>query len=106
MHLSTNNIAELLKRSLDNPPIAETKNFTWLATPIGIAALCKAKEACQSPPFEEKMWLSRNEFLPYRTLRFFLKSFVQLKGEESVPPKQETHENLMYEDLLLPQKYQ
>ena len=53
MHLSTNNIAELLKRSLDNPPIAETKNFTWLVTPIGIAALCKPTESSKKPPFED-----------------------------------------------------
>ncbi len=46
------NISNLLKEFLSQPPIAQTKSFTWLATPIGIAALCKTKYSEKNPPFE------------------------------------------------------
>ena len=47
------NIVTLLEGFLDHPPIAQTKSFTWLATPMGIAALCKSNELSLKPPFEE-----------------------------------------------------
>ena len=47
------NIIQLLTDSLDQPPIGQTKNFIWLATPIGIAALCKTKDKTDKPPFDE-----------------------------------------------------
>jgi len=34
---------ELLDDSLNDPAIGQTTKFTWHATPIGIAALCKQK---------------------------------------------------------------
>ena len=43
----------LLEDSLTQPPIAQTKSFTWLATPIGIAALCRANAITPKPPFDE-----------------------------------------------------
>ncbi len=48
-----NNITNLLTESLAEAPIGQTKNFIWLATPIGIAALCKKKEPTIRPPFEK-----------------------------------------------------
>ncbi len=47
------NIINLIEDSLKQTPIGQTKNFIWIATPIGIAALCKGKGTYQSPPFEE-----------------------------------------------------
>ena len=47
------NITNLLTESLSQTPISQTKNFIWLATPIGIAALCKTKEPIMKPPFEK-----------------------------------------------------
>ncbi len=35
------------------PPIGHTKSFIWLATPMGIVALCRQKELATVPPFEE-----------------------------------------------------
>ena len=46
------NIINLLTDSLSQPPIGQTKNFIWLATPIGIAALCKTNDPKVFPPFE------------------------------------------------------
>ena len=46
-------ILNLLKESLKNPPIAQTKNFIWLVTPIGIAALCKNNASAPIPPYDE-----------------------------------------------------
>ena len=43
----------LLEESLDQPPIGQTKSFIWLATPVGIAALCRTKDPIFNPPFEE-----------------------------------------------------
>ncbi len=40
--------------SLDQPPIGETKSFIWLATPLGIAAICKSNMTnVKKPPFED-----------------------------------------------------
>ncbi len=47
------NITNLLADSLSETPIAQTKSFIWLATPIGIAALCKTKDLTIKPPFEK-----------------------------------------------------
>ncbi len=44
---------ELLIESLHDQPIGQTKSFTWLATPIGIAAICREKQINDQPPFEE-----------------------------------------------------
>ncbi len=53
MILPLNNVAELLEESLTHPPIAQTKNFTWLVTPVGIAALCKESKLSKTPPFDD-----------------------------------------------------
>ncbi|WP_320667542.1 hypothetical protein [Prochlorococcus sp. MIT 1307] len=45
-------IIKLLSDSLEQPPIGQTKSFTWLVTPMGIAALCRTKEPALKPPFE------------------------------------------------------
>ncbi|WP_320677157.1 hypothetical protein [Prochlorococcus sp. MIT 1300] len=47
------NILPLLEESLGQPPIGETKSFIWLATPIGIAALCRPGSQLGKPPFDE-----------------------------------------------------
>tara|TARA_B100000029_G_C17215920_1_gene829857 strand:+ start:248 stop:631 length:384 start_codon:yes stop_codon:yes gene_type:complete len=46
-------IIHLLQESLAHKPIGQTKSFVWLATPMGIAALCRSKESINKPPFEE-----------------------------------------------------
>ena len=46
-------IINLLTDSLEQPPIGQTKSFIWLATTMGIAALCRAKGPTLKPPFEE-----------------------------------------------------
>ena len=46
-------VINLLTESLSNPPIGETHSFIWLATPIGIAALCKNRDHTLQPPFEQ-----------------------------------------------------
>jgi len=43
----------LLEESLKKEPIGHTKSFTWLATPIGIAALCKRNEIINTPPYDQ-----------------------------------------------------
>tara|TARA_Y100001968_G_C19338538_1_gene708191 strand:+ start:359 stop:613 length:255 start_codon:yes stop_codon:yes gene_type:complete len=40
-------ISSLLEESLHQPPLGETKNFIWLTTPIGIAALNRNKSQLQ-----------------------------------------------------------
>ena len=47
------NIINLLTESLLQPPIGQTESFIWLATPMGIAALCKTKDKTMQPPFEK-----------------------------------------------------
>ena len=44
---------DLLEDSLSQKPIGQTKSFIWLATPIGIAALCIADKSSTAPPYEE-----------------------------------------------------
>ncbi len=46
-------IIKVLTDYLAQPPIAQTKSFIWLATPMGIAALCRSHNLTASPPFEE-----------------------------------------------------
>ena len=46
-------IINLLKDSLAQPPIGQTKSFIWLATPMGIAALCKKQDPTSKPPFDD-----------------------------------------------------
>ena len=42
----------LLEEALSQPPMCETENFAWNATPIGIAALYKGIETSK-PPYEQ-----------------------------------------------------
>ncbi len=42
----------LLEEALNQPPMCETENFAWNATPIGIAALYKGIETSK-PPYEQ-----------------------------------------------------
>ncbi len=44
MKEENSDISSLLKDSLNQSPIGETKNFIWLTTPIGIAALNRNKK--------------------------------------------------------------
>ena len=44
---------KLLEDSLTHPPIAQTKSFTWLVTPMGIAALCRSNQTTKAPPFDD-----------------------------------------------------
>ncbi len=46
-------INHLLIDLIKQDPIGQTKSFIWLATPIGIAALCKTNDLSIKPPFEE-----------------------------------------------------
>ena len=46
------NSSNLLEEALNQPPIGETANFAWNATPFGIAAIFKGN--CPSkPPYEQ-----------------------------------------------------
>tara|TARA_B100000700_G_scaffold248158_1_gene277883 strand:+ start:195 stop:437 length:243 start_codon:yes stop_codon:yes gene_type:complete len=45
-------VINLLEESLAQPPIGQTKSFIWLATPVGIAALCLSAQTVV-PPYEE-----------------------------------------------------
>ncbi len=42
----------LLEEALKQPPIGETENFAWNATPLGIAAIYKGT-ATSKPPYEQ-----------------------------------------------------
>ena len=42
----------LLEEALNQPPIGETANFAWNATPLGIAAIYKGKSPSK-PPYEQ-----------------------------------------------------
>ena len=44
---------KLLKEYLSEPPIGETDNFIWLATPIGIAALTQNNDSTITPQYEQ-----------------------------------------------------
>ena len=44
--------SNLLEEALNQPPIGETANFAWNATPIGIAAIYKGISTSK-PPYEQ-----------------------------------------------------
>ena len=46
------NTSNLLEDALNQPPIGETANFAWNATPIGIAAIYKGNSHTK-PPYEQ-----------------------------------------------------
>ena len=46
------NSSNLLEEALKQPPIAETANFAWNATPLGIAAIYKGISPSK-PPYEQ-----------------------------------------------------
>ena len=46
------NSSNLLDEALNHPPIGETPNFEWIATPIGIAAIYKGSSPSK-PPYEQ-----------------------------------------------------
>ena len=46
------NTSNLLEEALNQPPIGETANFAWNATPIGIAAIYKGISTSK-PPYEQ-----------------------------------------------------
>ena len=46
------NSSNLLEEALNQPPIGETDNFVWNATPLGIAAIYKGISPSK-PPYEQ-----------------------------------------------------
>ncbi len=46
------NSSNILEEALNQPPIGETANFAWNATPIGIAAIYKGISPSK-PPYEQ-----------------------------------------------------
>ena len=46
------NSSNILEEALNQPPIGETANFAWKATPIGIAAIYKGISPSK-PPYEQ-----------------------------------------------------
>jgi len=46
------NTSNLLEEALNQPPIGETANFAWNATPIAIAAIYKGNSHTK-PPYEQ-----------------------------------------------------
>ena len=46
------NSSNVLEEALNQPPIGETANFDWKATPIGIAAIYKGISPSK-PPYEQ-----------------------------------------------------
>ncbi len=46
------NSSDLLEEALNQPPIGETANFAWNATPLGIAAIYKGISPSK-PPYEQ-----------------------------------------------------
>ena len=46
------NSSNLLEEALNQPPIGETANFAWNATPLGIAAIYKGNSPSK-PPYEQ-----------------------------------------------------
>ena len=46
------NYSSLLEEALNQPPIGETENFAWNATPLGIAAIYKGISTSK-PPYEK-----------------------------------------------------
>ena len=49
---SKSNTTNLLEEALNQPPIGETANFAWNATPLGIAALYKGISTSK-PPYDQ-----------------------------------------------------
>ncbi len=47
----TSKSSTLLEESLNQPPIGETTNFAWNATPLGITAIYKGNPPSK-PPYE------------------------------------------------------
>ena len=68
------NSSNLLEEALNQPPIGETANFAWNATPFGIAAIYKGNSPSK-PPYDQAikegeelaMDLSREEREFYQT---------------------------------------
>tara|TARA_Y100001968_G_scaffold36124_1_gene27733 strand:+ start:1211 stop:1477 length:267 start_codon:yes stop_codon:yes gene_type:complete len=50
--LPKSNSSNLLEEALDQTPIGETANFSWSATPLGIAAIYKGISP-KKPPYEQ-----------------------------------------------------
>ena len=48
----TSNSSNLLEEALNQPPIGETANFAWNATPLGIAAIYKGISTSK-PPYDQ-----------------------------------------------------
>ena len=46
------NSSNILEEALNHPPIGETANFAWNATPLGIAAIYKGISPTK-PPYEQ-----------------------------------------------------
>ena len=46
------NTSNILEEALNQPPIGETANFAWNATPIGIAAIYKGISPSK-PPYDQ-----------------------------------------------------
>tara|TARA_Y100001968_G_C19115080_1_gene599149 strand:- start:143 stop:409 length:267 start_codon:yes stop_codon:yes gene_type:complete len=46
------NSSNLLEEALNQPPIGETDNFAWNATPLGITAIYKGLPTSK-PPYEQ-----------------------------------------------------
>ena len=49
---TASNSSKLLEEALNQPPIGETANFAWNATPLGIAAIFKGNSPTK-PPYEQ-----------------------------------------------------
>ena len=49
---SKSNSSNLLEEALNQPPIGETANFAWNATPLGIAAIYKGNTPSK-PPYDQ-----------------------------------------------------
>ena len=72
--LPKSNSSNLLEEALNQPLIGETSNFSWNATPLGIAAIYKGISTSK-PPYEQaikegeelSMDLSREEKEFYQT---------------------------------------
>ena len=46
------NSSKILEEALNQPPIGETENFAWNATPLGIAAIYKGISTSK-PPYDQ-----------------------------------------------------
>tara|TARA_B100000579_G_scaffold393545_1_gene370247 strand:- start:562 stop:825 length:264 start_codon:yes stop_codon:yes gene_type:complete len=50
--LPASNSSTLLEEALNQPPIGDTENFAWNATPLGIAAIYKGNSPSK-PPYDQ-----------------------------------------------------